>query len=453
MGITATGIGSGLDINTLVSQLMSAESVPLDQLKTKQGSFNAKLSAFGSLKSAISTFQNALKAVSGTALAALTATSGKTDILTTSVAAGSGAVPGSYAIEVSQLAQRDKLASAGVATGATFAAGSTMDIKVGSTTTTVTVGSTMTLAQLSSAINGANAGVTATVVNDGSTGGASDHLVITAKDTGAANTVQVTAGGDLAAFDTTAGTTTMTWQQHAGDAKFTVDGLAVTKPSNTITDAIKGVTLNLAQTNVGSPVTVTVAQDATAVKTAITGFVDAYNTLSNTISKMTAYDAATKTGGVLNGDSSARGLLTALRAEMTKAVTDSGNLGTLSDIGISFQRDGKLAIEKADKLQKALDTNFDNLGKLFSSASGYATRLTKLTTDMLSTHGVIQTRTDGLKETLKTLGKNQASLEDRLTQTEKRYRTQFTALDTMMSQMKSTSNFLTAQLANLSTGE
>jgi flagellar hook-associated protein 2 len=455
MAITATGIGSGLDINSLVTQLMSAESAPLDQLKAKQSSFNAKLSAFGTLQGAISSFQTALKAVSGTALAALTATSSKTDVLGVTTASGSGATAGSYAIEVSQLAQRDKLASAAVTPGQTFDAsvtGTAMTITVGGKATPIPLSGTFTLASLAGAINNANAGVSATIVNDGK----DDHLVVTGKDSGDANLVQIAASGSVAMFDTVTATptttppTTMTWQQHAQNALLKIDGLDVSKPSNTITDAIKGVTLNLAQTNVGSPATVTLAQDATTVKGAITGMVDAYNSLNKTITRLTAYDATSKTGGVLNGDSSARAILSQLRAELGKAVGTSGSLTSLNDIGIAFQRDGTLSLEKPAKLQKALDTNFDNLGKLFSSDSGYATRLTALTTDMLGSRGVIQTRQNGIKDTLKNLSASQVNLQERLDQTEKRYRAQFNALDTMMSQMKSTSNFLTQQLSNLS---
>lgn len=442
MAISATGIGSGLDINNLVTQLMQAESAPLTTLKAKQSSFNAKLSAFGTLQSAISTFQAALKGVSGTALGALTATSGKTDVFTTSVTSNGTAAPGTYSIEVTQLAQRHKLASAGVVPATKFDNSGTMSFTVAGKTTSIPAAE-YTVQTLSSAINAANAGVTATVVNDGT----ADHLVITAKDSGAANAVQVSATGSLAQFGTTGGT--MTVQQAAQDALLKIDGMLVTKPSNTITDAIQGITLNLAQTNVGAATSLTVARDSAAVKTAITAFVDAYNTLTTSITKMTSYDAATKKGAVLNGDSAAGTVLRSLRKEITDKSTGSGALATLSDIGVSFQRDGKLAIDST-KLQKALDTNFDNVGQLFTSTTGYATRLTKLTTDMLATNGLIQSRTDGIKASLKGLEKSQVSMEERLTQTEKRYRAQFSALDTMMSQMQTTSSFLSQQLASLS---
>jgi flagellar hook-associated protein 2 len=444
MGISATGIGSGLDINSLVTQLMQAESAPLTQIQTKESSYKSQLSAYGGLKSAISSFQTAVKSVTGTSLAALTAASSDEKVLKASAPAGGGAAAGTYSIEVSKLATADKLSSDAVAPDKIFqAAGSSMSITVGSgKPVNITVGD-FSMSGLASAINGADAGVTATVINDGT----SNRLVVTAKDTGVANKVKITAGGDLGPFDTSAGA--MTPLQSAADAEFTVDGISVKKPSNTVTDAIKGVTLNLSATNAGAPVKVSVAKDTDTIKKNIQGFVDAYNKIASAVNSVTSYNTATKTGAVLNGDSSARGILTQIRAELGKAVSGAGDLKGLSDIGIAFQRDGTLMLEKPDKLQKAIDNNFDNLSKLFSSTSGVGTRLTKLTTDMLGSKGIIQNRTDGINSTLKRLGDQENTIQDRLVQIEARYRKQFNALDTSMANMKSTSNYLAQQLASL----
>lgn len=445
-GITATGIGSGLDINSLVSQLMAAESQPLIDLKAKESSFQSKLSAFGTLKSAISSFQTAVNSVSGTSLAALTASSADETILKASAPAGSGASSGSYAIEVQNLATQDKLRSGNVTPGLKLntAGTDTMTITVGSgKATAIALTANMSLPDLANAINTASAGVTATIVNDGS----NDHLVVTGKDTGAANAVSIT--GSLTQFNTGSGGG-MTAQQTADDARFKVDGLLVTKPSNTVTDAIKGVTLNLVKTNVGAPVTVTVDKDSDTIKKNVQGFIDAYNKIAGTINNLTAYNTSTKTGAVLNGDSSARGILSQLRSELGKAVSGAGSLKSLSDIGISFQRDGTLSLEKPDKLQAAIDGNFDNLTNLFSSTSGIGTRLTALTTSMLGSSGVIQSNTDGINSSLKLLGDQETAEQDRLTQIEARYKSQFNALDTAMASMKSTSTFLSQQLSALS---
>jgi flagellar hook-associated protein 2 len=444
MAISAAGMLSGLDVDGLVSSLMSIERQPLANLQSKQTSFNSKLSAFGTLKSAVSTFQTAVKNVSGDALAALTATSSKTETIGVSTVKGSGAAAGTYAIEVSKLAQSDKLVSSGVAPGATFsAAGSSMAISIGGKTTNLAL-TDGSLASLSSAINKANAGVTATVLNDGT----SDRLVITGNDTGTANGVSIAATGSLAQFATGAGST-MTKSQTAQNAEMTIDGIAVSKPSNTVTDAIKGVTLNLAQTNVGSPVKISLAKDNTAVTASINAFVDAYNTLATAVNKQTAYNATTKSAAVLNGDAGARSILTGIRAELGKAVGGASGLKTLSDIGIAFQRDGTLKLEKPDKLKSALETNFEGVSSLFSAEDGVGTRLAKVTEEMLGSKGVFKTRTDGLNATIDGLGKSRDRMELQLAQTEKRYRTQFTALDTSMVNMQSMSSYMTQQLAAL----
>jgi len=442
MGISAAGMLSGLDVDGLVTSLMSVERQPLVNLQSKQASFNSKVSAFGTLKSAVSTFQTAVKALSGDALQALTTTSSKPDAIGVSATKGGGAGPGSYSIEVSKLAQSDKLVSAGIDSGTKFAGAGTMAITIGGKATTVTLADA-TLASVSSAINKANAGVTATILNDGTR----DRLVITGNETGTANGVSIAASGSLAQFDTTAGT--IARSQTAQNAEMTIDGIAVSKPSNTVIDAIKGVTLNLAQTNVGSPAKITLAKDAATVTKSITAFVDAYNTLATAVNKQTSYNAATKTGAVLNGDSGVRSVLSSIRSELGKAVSGATGLSTLSDIGITFQRDGTLKLDKPAKLETAIATNFEGVSSLFNSTSGVATRLAKVTEDMLGSKGVFQSRTEGLNASLRSLEKSSDRMELQLAQTEKRYRTQFTALDSMMVSMQSTSSYMTQQLAAL----
>ena len=239
-------------------------------------------------------------------------------------------------------------------------------------------------------------------------------------------------------------------QNQAGqDAILKIDNIAITKPSNSITDAVSGLTLNLLQSTLaGTSVTVTVAADKAAAKTAVSGFVDAYNKLNSTIKGMTSYNATTKTGAVLNGESGAASIMMALRKELTAAATGAGSLTTLSAIGVAFQRDGTLAVDDA-KLQKALDGNFGGVTALFSGTDGYATRLTAATTAILGSTGVISSRTDNLNSAIKQNSARQDDLESRLAVTEKRYRAQFSALDSMMSKMQSTSSFLTQQLTAL----
>lgn len=447
MGITSTGIGSGLDVSSIVTQLMSAERAPINILQTKQTANNAKLSAYGSVKSAVSTFQTALKGLSTAGLGARTGTSSNPTTL--GVTAGTDAIPGSYAIEVTQLAKQTKLSSAGHADSAALMGSGNMSIQVGAKTAVTIPAGDYSLDTLSKAINAAQAGVSATIVNDGS----ASHLVITATDSGVANTVKITADGGMAefTFDPAApppGPGPVMAQNQAGqDAMLKIDNIAITKPSNTITDAVSGLTLNLLQTTTaGSSVNVTVAVDKAAAKTAVTGLVDAYNKLSSTIKTMTAYNPSSKTSAVLNGDSGAASIMTALRKELTTATAGAGGLKTLSDIGITFQRDGTLAADDT-KLAKALDTNFSGVTALFSGTDGFATRLTAATTALLGTTGVISNRTNNLNSAIKQNSTHQDELESRMANIEKRYRAQFSGLDTIMSKMQSTSNFLTQQLS------
>lgn len=442
MGISSTGIGSGLDVNTIVTQLMAAERAPIDLLQTKQTANNAKLSAYGSLKSAVSTFQSALKGLSSAGLGARTATS--TSATTVGVTAGTAAVPGSYTIDVTQLAKQTKLSSAGHTDSAALMGSGTMSIQVGANTAVTIPAGDYSLDTLSTAINAAQAGVSATIVNDGT----ANHLVITSTASGAANTVKITAGGGMTefAYPPTGPAPVMTQNQAGQDAILKIDNLTVTKPSNTITDAISGLTLNLLQTTVaGSSVNVTVAADQSTAKTSITGLVDAYNKLNSTVKSMTAYNASTKKGAVLNGDSGAASIMNALRKELTTAATGAGSLKTLSDIGISFQSDGTLAADDT-KLTKALSSNFNGVTALFSGTDGFATRLTTATTAMLATTGVISSHTDNINSAIKQNSARQDELEARMVNIEKRYRAQFSGLDTLMTKMQSTSNFLTQQL-------
>lgn len=449
MGISSTGIGSGLDVNSIVTQLMNAERGPIGILQTKQSANNAKLSAYGTLKSAVSTFQTALKALNTAGLGARTATS--SSVTTLGVTAGTEAVPGSYAIEVTQLAKQTKLASAGHADAAVLMGVGTMSIQVGAKTAVTIPAGDYSLDTLSKAINAAQAGVSATIVNDGT----ASRLVITATDSGVDNTVKITAGGGLSEFQfdplaPPAGPGPVMAQNQAGqNAILKIDNIAITKPSNTITDAVSGLTLNLLQTSVvGTPVNVTVAADKAAAKTAVTGFVDAYNKLNSTIKTMTSYNPTTKTGAVLNGESGAASIMTTLRRELTSASAGAGTLKTLSDIGITFQRDGTLAADDA-KLTKAIEGNFSGVTALFAGTDGFATRLTAATTAMLGTTGVISSRTENLNSAIKQNSTRQDEIESRLVNVEKRYRAQFSALDSMMSRMQSTGNFLTQQLKSI----
>ena len=388
MALSSPGIGSNLDVNSIVSQLMALERRPLAALDRKEAGFQAQLTAYGTLKGALSSFQAAVKALAVPArFTASKASVADTTVL--SASAGSGAAAGSYGIEVTALAQAHKLK-----TGATFASTSET---LGSGTLTIQFGAysggaftanadkaavsvaiaagQSSLAGVRDAINAANAGVTAGIVNDGS----GNLLVLSSKDSGVANALKVTVADDdgnhtdaaglsrLAYDASTGGTANMAQTQAAQNAAAIIDGITVSKASNTIADAIEGVTLNLLKTNAGSSTTLTVARDTAGIKGAVESFVKSYNDAAKALKDLSAYNAATKQGAVLQGDGTVRTIQSQLRAVLNGALTTAGGgLTTLSEIGVAFQKDGTLALD-ATKLQKVMDDPTKDLSTLFAA--------------------------------------------------------------------------------------
>ena len=399
MAISAAGVGSNLDVNGIVSQLMAVEQQPLTLMQKTEAAYKAKLSAYGTLKGALSSLQSAMQGLAdGTKFQAVTTSVADTSVLTATANGTNGkAVPGSYSVEVGQLAQQQKIRSEGFASTSSVVGSGTLTIEFGSydsagntftlngakAAQTVTIDPTSnTLSGVRDAINAANIGVSATIINDGT----SNRLVLTSKDTGAANSIKISASDDdglnldaaglsRLAFDPTASAGSgknLTQVQAAQDAKFKIDGIDISKSSNTVTDAIEGVTLNLLKINAGSPTTLGVSHDSAGITAAINTFVTSYNNINQTLSDLSSYNAAAKTGGVLQGDSAALSIQARIRSTLSAAVGNMGGTGTglssLSQIGVSFQKDGSLALDST-KLQKALDNNFDDIAGLFAAGA------------------------------------------------------------------------------------
>lgn len=402
MALSSTGIGSNLDVEGIVTQLMAVERKPLTTLAAKQASFQAKLTGFGTLKGAISQFQNAMRGLTDPAkFQGMKVTSADTGIASVTAAANaaSSATPGSYTLEVSKLAQAQKMVAAGqksdkspignVATESTLSfdfgtiSGGTFDsgsgkytgasfTSNGAGTKTIKITSTNnSLAGIRDSINAANMGVTATIVNDG--GDSPYRLALTVNATGKTNSLKISvdAGGDpaLAAllghdpsknagqgFSETAA---------AQNAEFKVDGIAVSKTTNAASDVISGVNLNLTKT--GGPTTITVARDTAAATTAITSFVTSYNTLAQNLRDAGAYNATTKTAAILNGESALRSVQTQVRAILNTPIAGGDSAYTLlSQAGVSFEKDGLLTLDST-KLQKAMEKNFSGIAGMFAS--------------------------------------------------------------------------------------
>jgi flagellar hook-associated protein 2 len=473
--ITASGIGSNLDVNGIVSQLMAIEQQPVKKLDTKEASYQAKLSAYGTVKSGLATLQDSTTSLNNTAsFRSIKATPADINILTAS--ANSTAVAGKYSVEISQLAQAQNLAAAGQTdtttgigsgtlsfefgtidkgalgtfdsatgkyTGATFTPAS------GSSIRTVTIDSnSTTLGDIRDAINAANIGVTATIVSDGS---ATPYRLVMTSTSGVANSLRISVTGDQALSDLMSHDPENVSGQNlsetitAQNAEVKVNGISASMSSNSITDVIHGVTLNLLQKTT-SPTTVTVARDTSSIKSALDAFVKAYNDIAKPLKDLSTYDVVNKKAPVLNGDSAVLAIQSQMRSVIGASVIGtSGSFKALSQIGVSFQRDGSLTVD-ATKLQSAIDSNATDVATIVTSTGG---KLKTLLANITGSSGSIASKTDGVNLGMKLLNAQRTKLNDRLVITEQRYRTQYAALDALLGSMKTTSEALTQQLAGL----
>lgn len=440
--LSVPGLGSGLDVNGIVTSLMAVERQPLTQLETQKKTFETQLSSYGQLKSAISTFQTAMDDLGDIEkFQIFSATSSNTTVLTAS--ATSAAAAGNYSVVVTQLARAHKMASGltGVADeSTTIGATGTLQVGVGADTFSVVIdGTNNTLAGIRDAINNAsaNTGVTATILNvDDGVGGTESRLVLTSDETGTANALTVSdVSGNVAS---TLAMATVA-NQSALDATLTVDGFDITSSSNSVTGAIQGVTLELVAE--GSS-TLKLAYDTDAVKESIDAFVGAYNALRATISSLKS--------GNLKGDNTLLSVQSLLRDTLNTEPTGlTTALSTLSEIGIKTERNGDLSLNTTE-LDAALASDYAGVAELMADDDqGYAFRLEAVADDMLDIDGLVDSRTKGIDSRIDTLGDRMDNMKYRLELIEKRYRSQFAALDAMLAQLQSTSNFLTQQLSNL----
>lgn len=563
MPITASGLATGLDVESIVTSLVNSERGPLNLLTAQKTAVQSQVSAFGTLKSSLSTFQTAISAL---------ATSSKFDVQATKLSdstsftatANGKASNTDYTVKVNQLAQNHKIASSGFATTDTVIGTGSLTIEFGTfvpavttvptapasftpnasvTPTSITIDSSNnTLSGIRDAINAANAGVTASIINDGSTNG--NRLVITSKSTGETNSVKITVA------DTTDGSNTdasglsrlaydpmlaagsgnnLTQLQAAQNALINVDGIDITKPSNTITDALQGVTFNLLKVSTSS-INMNISTDSAAIETSVNAFVKAYNDLNTTLTNLTKYDAATNTASPLLGDSTTRSIINQIKNTMVKTLTTGNSLNTLSQIGVAFQRDGTLAVDST-KLKAAITDKPTEIAALFATTAkstdpqvtfvsstsktqagtyavnmtqigsatvnaagtingvaangiesnlvgvtgdaseglnlritgttlgsrgtvtvsiGFAAQLNSIMTEIMKSDGILTAKTNGLNSSITRITKQQEAQNDRLEQIEKRYREQFTRLESTISSLNSTSTFLSQQLAAIS---
>lgn len=476
MAISSAGIGSGLDVKSIVSQLVALEQKPLSQLQTKASSITAKLSAYGQLQSQMANLQDmASKLATASNWDAMSVSSSNAAISGTATTA---AAVTAFSVEVSQMARAQMAGSAPLAPAGSPVGAGTLRIELGAWSTSgpatftkgsgaavnVAVSATDTLSQIADKINAAGAGVTATVLKDD----AGERLLMRSSATGEASAfrvqalaepvapategVAITNGTGLGwlAFDPANATGGLALTQSALNTKATINGVAVSSQNNTI-EAIAGVKLTVSKVTTDTgPVEVSIKRDTAAAKTSINNFVASYNAISNALTEMTKYDAATKTSGTLQGDSTALGLQAALR-RMVGANGPAGTaVGRLSDLGVEFQKDGSLKVNDA-KLDAAL-VKPDDVKAFFmadagaSGANGLALRLKDFAAGLLNTSGTLSTRSAALKSAADRNTKEQERLSDRISKNQARLEAQYSRLDASMGKLTALSSYVNQQV-------
>lgn len=475
--ISSAGIGSGLDVDSIVKSLMNVERQPLARLQSTATLLQTKLSAFGQMKSIASALQDAAKPLFSADSFQLT-TASSSDSAAVSAGTTTKAVPGIYSVSVATLSASQSVvsasgqfadASAVVGTGSltirlgSWNAGQTaFTAKAGSVDITVPIGaSESTLAGLRDKINAAAAGVSATVVTDSS----GSRLALQSTATGAANGFRVTvadsdgghtdsAGLSRLAFDPAGGPSPMTLSQAAADARATINGIAVSSSGNTLDNVIDGITFSLGKVT-SQPVSVNVTRNTDAIKARVAAFVAAYNSFNGFLASATRYDAAAKEGALLQGDGTTTGIQNQLHGLVSQGSSASSVFGTMSSLGIQVQKDGSLKIDDArfgaamanlPELTKALATVAPGgTGGAGSSGDGIGKRFAAWTDKLLASNGSIPGKTSALQSQLTSNQKSQDKFSDRLVDAEKRLRAQYTTLDTTMSKANALASYIKQQ--------
>jgi len=473
MGISSAGIGSGLDVENIVTQLMAVEKRPLNKLQTQASTLDSKISAFGTIKSQLSALSDAVNKLTLAATwNAKTVSSSDPKAVTASVISGSSTTVSSFSIAVSKLARAQSVASAPVVTGTGVGSG-TLSIDLGQWDSTsgsavftpgtaaaisVSVTSTDTMADIAGKINAAGAGVTATVLKDIS----GDRLLLRSSSTGEAAGFRVQSTDDgtdtshvgLAALSFDAAGIGMAANpiQYGQNAAATVNGIPITSASNTLDGTVAGLSMTLLLETT-TPIEITATTDTASMTTAIQGFVTAYNAMNQMFNDATKYDASTKTAALLQGDAVTTGLQGAVRS-LIGAASGGGALQHLSDLGISIAKDGAgdLAIDST-KLATALK-NPAAVQQFFSApkgtaelSTGFATRLYAFTKDAVGSDGALTGKTTSLAAQKTGNSREQDRVSDRLTIIEARMRKQYSALDSTVASMTALNTYVTQQIA------
>ncbi len=452
-GLSSPGIGSGLDVTGIVTGLVQSEQAPFEaRIAQQEEKATSKITAFGSLVSAVSAFESAAKKLneaSNFELNSITPTSN--EFFSTSVT--SEANPGSFKVEVLSVAEGQKITSSAFADTDTVGSG-TMTLTVNGSSLDLTLDGTETLRDLKDKINESenNPGVTASIITDD----AGQRLIFTSDDIGLDNAITISVADDDGndadglglskfAFNGT-NTADMTETQSPADAKILIDNsLTVTQSSNLFTDAIEGVSINVKKVNeAGDNNTISVAQDTSAVGSALAEFAGAYNTFLETTTSLGRVNTDSKIVGKLVGES----VLRSLTSQVKNILSDSVGGQSLASLGLTTTRDGLLEVDEK-VLKEGVDNDFEGVKALFVGDNSVMGKLTETLGGYTGGDGLLQVKIDSYKTTLDRLDDERARFAEKMTALENRLYSQFNAMDLLVGQLNSTGSYLSAQLANL----
>lgn len=459
--ITAAGSGSGLDIESIVTQLVAVERAPVEnRLNLQEAKAQASITAFGSLKSALSDFQKTAQGLQNLAdFQARTVTSSNNDLF---IATGTNeAATFNASIEVTQLAQANKLASGDFGSVSTIVGTGSLVLSANNKSFQINVtGENQTLEGIKNSINDAtnNIGISASIltVDDGS-GGKVSKLILTSDTSGADNEISVVVNDNDASDTNNSGLSRLYYVagdvnnqlsevDSAQNAQLLVDGFQVSSNTNVFVDTIEGITLTAIKAEPGTEETLSVTLDKLGVENKIQNFVNKFSSLMTVINELTVFDVENNTKGLLTGDSTTTAVENQLRRVLSSSVTGiESQFTNLAELGVRTENDGTLTLDIA-ALTNAIENNFDDIGKVFSGENGIASQISSTLSNYLDNSGIISNRTDSLDRELDEIAISRSDLELRLESVQRRIRSQFTAMDILVAQLNASGDFLLQQL-------
>jgi flagellar hook-associated protein 2 len=450
---TIGGLNTGIDYNDLISKLMEVKRQPIKILESKVTSYTDKMSSYNELSSKLSSLKSAADKLKYSYSFYVNNATVSDETVMDATASGTAAV-GNYSVEVTSLASEEKEAHNGTGlTASTAVVNNSGSDKVfqytyAGTQRSLTAANGTTLDGLKNLINNdaSNPGVTATIVNDGT----NYRLIVSGNDTGSAKSITIDAGTTLDGTGSTVNFTAATFTQTktAANAAFKVDGLSISRSTNSVSDVITGLTINLKKTGtVPAPATatVTVAADNDSIKEQINDFVSAYNDVTSFLKTNTAYDTSSGENGILSGEGTARNIQNRIRDMVSSSVSGlSGSISMLAQIGITTDYKTGNLVTNSSILDAKLGSNLDDVAEMFQgSSNGIATQIYDYIGELTSTvDGAITLRKDGLSDIIKSVTNTIRNMEFRLDKTENDMVRQFTALEKIVGNYNSIGNYL-----------